>query len=94
MKIFVFNQGKSQTINVNNPETTLAEILKSEINDNIVVFTGEPNETNATPLVNYKLTLEDYNMWVNENECVYISIYNKEDKDSYNYERYKMYLTL
>ena len=77
--------------------TTLAEVLiKADISRNdIVIFTGQPGDSNATPLVKRELALEEYNMWVdNDYDSVYISLYIKEDTGSYNYERYKMYSNL
>jgi hypothetical protein len=92
MKLVTFYKGKSQTISILT-DTTLYGFLGENL-ENYVVFTGEPSDTNATPLVKYELTLADYNLWLNKNESVSISIYEKDNTKSYNYERYQMYLKL
>jgi len=98
MKLVIYKQDKSEIILTNiRKGTTLGDVLvKAEISRNdIVIFTGQPGDTNATPLVKHELTLEEYNLWLdNENDTIYICIYNNDDIESYNYERYKMYYNL
>jgi hypothetical protein len=75
-------------------DTTIADILiRAEIRrQDIVVFTGSPNSENNTPLVKLDLTLESYNMWINEkNSKNDICVFYREDTDSYNISLYDMY---
>jgi hypothetical protein len=78
-------------------DTTIAEILiRSEIrHQDVVVFTGSPNSGNNTPLVKFDLTLESYNMWINEKgEKNAICVFLREDIDSYNVSLYNMYANI
>ena len=75
-------------------DTTIAEILvRAEIrHQDVVVFTGSPHSGNNTPLVKFDLTLESYNMWINEKgEKNTICVFHRDDTDSYNVSLYKMY---
>ena len=98
MKLVIHNPDQSQIILTDIKKgTTLGDVLiRAEIcRNDIVIFTGKPGDTNATPLVKHELALEEYNLWFdNENVTVDISIYYKDDTESYNYERYKMYSNL
>ena len=93
MQIIIFTPDKNQmTLDVNET-TTLGDILQMTNFDskNVVVFTGEPDNINPTPMIDPNWTLSNYNMFY---ENIAISIYNKEDTENYNYERYKMYANL
>jgi len=78
-------------------DTTISDILiRSELHhQDVVVFTGDPNSGNNTPLVKLDLTLESYNMWINEKGGkTDISVFLREDIDSYNIALYDMYSKL
>jgi hypothetical protein len=90
MQIIIFTPDKNQiTLDVNDT-TTIGDILQMTNYDskNVVVFTGKPDNINPTPMIDPNWTLSNYNMFY---ENIAISIYNKEDTENYNYERYKMY---
>lgn len=88
----------SVTFNDLAQDTTISEILRlaGVSHLDIVVFTGKPSERESqTPITKMNLTLLDYNMWFDEpNHEAYFSVFNKEDTENYNLERYNMYTNI
>jgi hypothetical protein len=75
-------------------DTTIGEILiRAEIrHQDVVVFTGSPKSDNNTPLVKFELTLESYNLWINEKGGkTDICVFYRDDINSYNVSLYDMY---
>jgi len=78
--------------------TTISEILRlaGVAHLDIVVFTGKPSEKQSqTPIIKMHLTMLDYNMWFDEvNHEAHFSIFNKDDTENYNVERYNIYTNI
>lgn len=88
-------EGKAPIIKVL-PDNTLREILYNidfKPDYKYVLFTGTPNDSHGTPLVNHDSTMSQINMWFNDaTYTAEITVY-KEDDTNYDKELYAMYLT-
>ena len=78
------------------PDNTLREILYNidfKPDYKYVLFTGTPNDSHGTPLVNHDSTMSQINMWFKDaTYTAEITVY-KEDDTNYDKELYAMYLT-
>jgi len=70
----------------------LVNCIEQNLSEDIVLFSGTPNASYATPIINFDATIEDLNMYHRDFDYIAeFSIHHKSDTASYNHERYAMY---
>jgi hypothetical protein len=96
VQVYLSNGTKAKQINVTKTTKIIEALIKvNQHTNDIVVFTGPPENDNPTPIINLHSTFEDLNMYFDDKYYIAeICAFEILDVSKYNVELHSQYIDM
>ena len=93
VQVYLSNGNKAELISVTKTTKIIEALIKvNQDTNNIVVFTGPPDNDNGTPIINLQSTFEELNMYFEDKYYIAeISTFDILDVSKYSVDLHSLY---